>query len=141
MEQVISEGTRLPRVRTTLLAGFAFLALALSAIGIYGLIAQNTAQRTSEIGIRMALGAQPGGVVAMVIRQGVLVAVGGIVAGLAGARLLGQAMSAFLYGAGGLDLASYAVIAVLVVAVAAFAALIPARRASRVDPVIALRYE
>jgi putative ABC transport system permease protein len=141
MEQVISEATRQPRVRTSLLGGFALLALALSAIGIYGLIAQNTAQRTSEIGIRMALGAQTGDVLAMVIRQGVLVALGGVAAGVTGALLLAQAMSAFVYGASGVDLTSYALTAILVVGVAALAACIPARRASRVDPAIALRCE
>jgi predicted permease len=141
MEQVIAEATRQPRVRTILLAGFAFLALALSAIGIYGLIAQNTAQRTSEIGIRMALGAQPGDVLAMVIQQGVLVAAGGIVTGVAGALLLARVMSAFLYGASAADITSYSVTALLVVGVTALAAWLPARRASRVDPVIALRYE
>jgi predicted permease len=141
MDQVIAEATRQPRVRTTLLGGFALLALTLAAIGIYGLIAQNTTQRTSEIGIRMALGAQPGDVQAMVLRQGVLVAAGGIAAGVAGALLLARAMSAFLYGASGVDLTSYAMTAAMVVAVAAVAAWIPARRASRVDPVIALRYE
>jgi putative ABC transport system permease protein len=141
MEQVIAEATKQPRVRTTLLSGFALLALALSAIGIYGLIAQNTTQRTSEIGIRMALGAQRGDVQVMVLRQGVLVAAGGIAVGVAGALLLARAMSAFLYGASGVDLTSYAVAAGLVVAVATMAAWIPAQRASRVDPVIALRYE
>jgi putative ABC transport system permease protein len=141
MEQAISEVTRQPRVRTMLLGGFALLALALSAIGIYGLIAQNTAQRTSEIGIRMALGAQPGDVIAMVIRQGVLVAAGGIATGVLGALLLARAMSGFLYGASGVDFSSYAWTAGLVTAVAAVAAWIPARRASRVDPTIALRHE
>jgi putative ABC transport system permease protein len=141
MEQVVAEAIRQPRVRATLLAGFAFLALALSAIGIYGLIAQNTAQRTSEIGIRMALGAQSGDVLAMVIRQGVLVAAGGIVAGVAGGLLLARAMSSFLYGASGADFTSYSLTAVLVVAVAALAAWVPARRASHVDPMVALRHE
>jgi putative ABC transport system permease protein len=141
MEQVIDEATRQPRVRTTLLAGFALLALALSAIGIYGLISQNTARRTSEIGIRMALGAQPRDVLAMVIRQGVLLAAGGIVTGIGGALLLARAMSAFLYGASGIDFTSYVLIAGLVLGVAALAAWIPARRASRVNPMIALRYE
>jgi putative ABC transport system permease protein len=141
MEQAISELTRQPRVRTMLLGGFALLALTLSAIGIYGLIAQNTAQRTSEIGIRMALGAQPGDVIAMVIRQGVLVAGGGIAAGVLGALLLARAMSGFLYGASGLDFSIYALTAGLVMAVAGVAAWIPARRASRVDPTTALRHE
>jgi putative ABC transport system permease protein len=141
MEQAISEVTRQPRIRTMLLAGFALLALALSGVGIYGLIAQNTAQRTSEIGIRMALGAQPGDVIAMVIRQGVLVSAGGIATGVLGALLLARAMSGFLYGASGLDFSSYAWTAGLVMAVAGVAAWIPARRASRIDPAIALRHE
>jgi putative ABC transport system permease protein len=141
MQGVVSDATGQPRQRTTLLAGFALLALVLSAIGIYGLIAQNTAQRTSEIGIRMALGAAPGDVLRMVIRQGLSIASVGIALGIAGALALGRALSAYLYGVSSTDLATYAIVAALVLAVAGIAAFLPARRASRVDPLIALRYE
>ncbi|HTX37690.1 MAG TPA: ABC transporter permease [Bryobacteraceae bacterium] len=141
MQRVVAEATGQPRQRTTLLAGFALLALILSAIGIYGLIAQNTAQRTSEIGIRMALGANPGDVLRMVIRQGISIASVGIALGIAGALSLGRVLSAYLYGVSPTDPATYAIVTALVLAVAALAAFLPARRASRVDPLVALRYE
>jgi len=141
MEQVVSEATGQPRLRTMLLGGFALLALVLSAIGVYGLIAQNTAQRTNEIGIRMALGAGSGDVLRMVIRQGLSIAAVGIAVGIAGALALGRILSAFLYGVSATDLASYGIVTAIVLAVAALAAYIPARRASRVDPLVALRYE
>ncbi len=141
MQRVVAESTGQPRQRTMLLAGFALLALILSAIGIYGLIAQNTAQRTSEIGIRMALGANPGDVLRMVIRQGISIASLGIALGIAGALALGRFLSAYLYGVSPADPATYAIVTALVLAVAGLAAFLPARRASRVDPLIALRYE
>jgi len=124
-----------------LLGAFAVLALLLSAIGVYGLIAQNTAQRTSEIGIRMALGAGSGDVLRMVIRQGISIAAVGVGVGVAGALALGRVLSAYLYGVSATDLAAYGIEGAIVLAVAALAAYIPARRASRVDPLVALRYE
>jgi predicted permease len=141
MERVVSEATGQPRLRTMLLGGFAVLALLLSAIGVYGLIAQSTAQRTNEIGIRMALGAGSGDVLRMVVRQGISIAAVGIAVGIAGALALGRILSAFLYGVPATDLATYGIVTAIVLAVAALAAYIPARRASRVDPLVALRYE
>jgi putative ABC transport system permease protein len=141
MERVVSEATGQPRLRTMLLGGFAVLALLLSAIGVYGLIAQNTEQRTNEIGIRMALGAGSGDVLRMVIRQGISIAAVGIAVGIGGALALGRLLSAFLYGVSATDLASYGIVTAIVLAVAALAAYVPARRASRVDPLVALRYE
>jgi len=141
MERVVSDATGQPRLRTMLLGAFAVLALLLSAIGVYGLIAQNTAQRTSEIGIRMALGAGSGDVLRMVIRQGISIAAVGVGVGVAGALALGRVLSAYLYGVSATDLAAYGIEGAIVLAVAALAAYIPARRASRVDPLVALRYE
>jgi putative ABC transport system permease protein len=141
MDEFVSEATRQPRFRTTLLAGFAVLALVLSAMGIYGLIAQNTAQRTGEIGIRMALGAQPENVLLMIFRQGILLAAAGTALGTAGALIVARALPAFLYGASGSDPLTYSVVCVLVLAIAALATYLPARRASRVDPMLALREE
>ena len=140
MERVVAEATGQPRQRTELLGCFAVLALLLSAVGIYGLIAQSTAQRTNEIGIRMALGAQAGDVLRMVIRQGISITAVGVAVGIAGSLALGRVLSAWLYGVSS-DWAAYAIVAALVLLVAAVAAYIPARRASRVDPLTALRYE
>jgi len=141
MDRVLSDAIGQPRQRTVLLAGFALLALLLSTIGVYGLMAQNTAQRTKEIGIRMALGAETGDVLRMVIRQGISVAAVGIVLGIAAALTSGRLLASMLYGVSATDLMSYVVVAVVVLAVSALAAYIPARRASHVDPLEALRYE
>ncbi|HLK62965.1 MAG TPA: ABC transporter permease [Bryobacteraceae bacterium] len=141
MDCLVSEATGQPRMRTILLGGFAVLALMLSAIGVYGLIAQNTAQRTSEIGIRMALGAEAGDVLRMVIRQGMSVAAIGIGVGIGAALAFGRVLSSFLYGVSPTDFAAYGIVAAIVLSAAALAAYLPARRASRVDPLVALRYE
>ena len=98
MQALVQDATAQPRQRIMLLGGFALLALLLSVIGVYGLIAQNTAQRTSEIGIRMALGAAAGDVLRMVIGQGLAIAAAGIVVGVAGALALGRVLSAYLLG-------------------------------------------
>jgi putative ABC transport system permease protein len=141
MDRVVADTTGQPRLRTMLLGGFAVLALVLSAIGVYGLIAQNTAQRINEIGIRMALGADSSDVLRMVIRQGITVAAVGVAVGIAGALALGRVTSAFLYGVSATDLTAYGIVAAIVLSAAGLAAYVPARRASRVDPLVALRYE
>ena len=141
MTRVVSEATGQPRLRTVMLGGFALLALVLSAIGVYGVIAQRTAQRTHEIGIRMALGAESGDVLRMVVRQGIMIAAVGIVLGIAGALAIGRVLSGLLYGVSTSDVAMYALVTGVVLVVAGIAAYVPARRASRVDPLVALRYE
>jgi predicted permease len=141
LPKMVAQVTSQPRMRAAFVGGFAGLALALAAIGIYGLIAQNTAQRTGEIGIRMALGARPGDVLTMVVRQAVAIAAAGIVLGVAGGLALARLLSGFLYGIPATDAAVYVIVAVAVIAAATLAAYLPARRASLVDPLVALRYE
>lgn len=141
MESLIGRVLAQPRFNMLLLGLFATVAMTLAAIGIYGVIAFNVTQRTREIGIRMALGAQRGEMLRMVLRQSLtVVAVGlaiGLLAAIAGTRLLGS----LLYGVSANDLLTYASVVFLLGAAACVASYIPARRAMRVDPVIALRYE
>ncbi|MGH9682492.1 MAG: ABC transporter permease [Candidatus Acidiferrales bacterium] len=131
----------IPRFRFYLIGAFAFLALALAGVGIYGVVAYVTAQRTQEIGIRMALGAQQGNVRLLILRQGIALALVGLAAGLIAAFGLVHFMARFLYGIQPLDALTFAVVALVITFVAALACYIPARRASRVDPIVALRYE
>jgi putative ABC transport system permease protein len=138
---LVSEATVLPRFRTTVLAGLAGLTAALAAIGLYGVVAYMVAQRTSEIGIRMALGAGVGDVMLMVLRQGMVLAVAGLTIGLLGARALAGVMRSMLYGVQPADGASFVSAAALLVIVTFLASYIPARRAARVDPLVALRCE
>jgi putative ABC transport system permease protein len=122
---------------------FAGLALLLAAVGIYGLMAYAVAQRTHEIGIRMALGAAPRKVRALVMGQGLLLAAGGTALGLAGALLVNRALtrvlSGLLFGVQALDPSTFIVVPIVVVVVATLACFIPAFRATRIDPVVALR--
>ena len=141
MPEQIRQNVFLDRMISILSASFAFLATLLAAVGLYGVLAYTVAQRTREIGVRMALGADAGRVRTMVMRQvSGMMLVGGAI-GLVGALGLGRAASSLLYGLEGHDPAVFvlAVLALLVVALGA--AYLPARRASRVDPVQALRYE
>jgi ABC-type antimicrobial peptide transport system permease subunit len=120
---------------------FGACALLLAAIGIYGLMAYSVEQRTQEIGIRMALGAQAGSVRTMVVRQGMILAVVGIAIGLGSSFGLARLIQAFLFGVTPRDTLTFSLIPVLLAAVALLAVWIPASRASKVDPIIALRYE
>ena len=129
------------RFRTVAIGVFALLALLLAAVGVYGLISYTVTQRTREIGIRVALGASPGQVLAAVGRDGLIPALAGTAAGLAGAAVATRALSAFLYGVGTWDPATFSGVAVLLLIVAGAATYIPSRRALRVDPVVALRTE
>ena len=131
----------LPRMYAVLLGTFAGVAVGLAAIGIYGMLAYAVAQRTREIGIRMALGAQPAEVVRLVLRESAASTAMGIVAGLCAAAALTRYLQGMLFGVTPLDPTTFAAVAVIFGAVAICAALTPARRATNVDPLIALRYE
>jgi putative ABC transport system permease protein len=141
MEQVVSASVARPRVESALLMIFASVALVLSAIGLYGVLSYSVTQRTREIGIRMALGANSPRVMRDVIRDGSRLIVPGIVAGLVAAFALTRLLGSLLYGIEPTDPLTYATVSLVLVIVGLFASWLPARRAMRVDPMIALRYE
>jgi len=141
MEDVIASTRSRPRFLALLLTLFAGVALALAAVGIYGVISYSVAQRTNEFGIRMALGAGSSDVLNLVIKQGMLIAVIGVVLGLAGALSLAKSLESLLFGVSSFDIQTFGAMALLLTGVTLIACYIPARRATRVDPMIALRYE
>jgi len=141
MDARIAESLGPQKFATNLLAVFAGLAILLAAVGLYGLISYSVTQRTNEFGIRMALGARPVDVLSLVLKQGAKLAIGGVFAGAVAGLMLTRAMQSLLYGVSAADPVSFAGAAVLLVLVALVACYIPARRATRVDPMIALRYE
>ena len=142
MQELVNSSVSTRRITLILLGLFSALALVLAAIGIYGVISYSVAQRTHEIGIRMALGADHGGVLRMILAQGVKIAGAGVVIGLGASfgltRLL---MTNLLFSVRAADPLTFAAVAIVLVLVAMLACYIPARRALRVDPIIALRYE
>jgi len=141
MTALIETSTSSQRYNMMLLGLFAVLAVVLAATGIYGVMSYTVAQRTHEIGVRMALGARRFDVVKLVLRQGMLLALIGVVLGLLGAYLSTQVMAAFLFGVTARDPITFAVVSASLLAVAFIACLVPALRATKVDPLIALRYE
>ena len=141
LPQLISQTLAQSRFNTTLLGAFAAVAIILAAVGIYGVIAYNVAQRTKEIGIRMALGAQREEMLRMILRQSMWLVLIGVVAGIAAALLATRVLSNLLYGVGPNDLSTYLLVVLLLAVAALIASYIPARRAMAVDPMIALRYE
>jgi len=141
MDGLLAEAIAKRRFVMLLLAGFAALALALAAIGIYGVMGYTVAQRTQEIGVRMALGAQTGDVLKLVVGQGMRLAFGGVVIGLGAAYGLTRLMTTLLFSVKATDPLTFGVIALLLMAVALLACYIPARRATKVDPMVALRCE
>jgi predicted permease len=140
MEEVLEAGARQPRFVTTLLAGLASIALVLAVVGIYGAVAYSVSQRTQEMGIRMALGAPRRDILRLVLRQGLGPACAGIAIGLAGSLALTRFMAKMLYHLSTTDPATFAGGAVLFAAVAMLASYLPARKATRVDPMVALRW-
>jgi len=141
MDQKLSAAMSQPRFRTSLVALFALTALLLACIGIYGVISYSVAQRTHEIGIRMALGAQKQNVMYMIIKQGVLLTTIGVALGIAASYFLTRLMSSLLFGVAPNDLVTFVFGAGLLVATALLGTYLPARRATKVDPLVALRYE
>lgn len=141
MDQVVGKSTVDASFDATLLLGFAVLSLLLASVGLFGVLSYMVGQRTPEIGIRVALGAQRGELLRLTLIDGLKPTVAGLVLGLAGAAAATRLLSGLLYGVQALDTAVFAAVAIIVLTVASMACLLPARRASRVDPITALRYE
>ncbi|MBK9314236.1 MAG: ABC transporter permease [Acidobacteria bacterium] len=141
MEELIAKSMSTRKLNLWLMGSFAAIALLLAAVGIYGVISYSVTQRTHEIGIRMALGAQTSDLRRMVVRQGMALALIGVVIGLAGALALTRVMASLLFEVNATDPSTFAVITLALMAIAFLASWIPARRASKVDPMIALRWE
>jgi putative ABC transport system permease protein len=141
MEEILLDSIARQRFSMLLLAIFAGVALVLAAVGIYGVMSYSVAQRTHEIGIRMALGAQTGTVLKLAVGYGLKLVIAGVAIGLIAAFALTRVMSTLLFGVTATDPATFTLISLLLIAVAGIASYIPARRATKVDPIIALRYE
>jgi putative ABC transport system permease protein len=141
MDRVKSESLREPRVNSLLLSVFAALALVLAAVGVYGVMAYGVAQRTHEIGIRMALGAQQSDIQRMVLTRGLGLALAGVAIGLGGALAATRLLRSLLFDISTTDAVTFTGAALFLVAVGLLACWIPARRATKVDPMVALRYE
>jgi len=141
MEDTLDQSLATQRLSTTLLMMFACVALVLAAVGIYGVMSYAVTQRRHEIGIRIALGAQGSDVLRLVLKQGLLLTVCGVALGLVAAYVLSRLMASLLFGVSPTDPLTFALVALALAVVTLAACLIPARRAMKVDPMIALRYE
>jgi putative ABC transport system permease protein len=141
MDQLLANSVVQPRLNLTLLVAFAAIALVLAAVGIYGVMAYTVTQRTHEIGIRMAMGAQSEDVLKQVLREGATLAAIGLALGLAGSLAAARLIATLLFGVKPTDPLTFAAVAVILASVSLAACYIPARRATRVDPLVALRYE
>jgi len=141
MQTLIDVTMAEPRFQTRLLGAFSMLALLLASVGVYGVLAYSVAQRTHEIGIRMALGAEAGNVLTLVLRRTLALSGAGIVIGAAGALAVTRVLQKFLFEVKPSDPATFLAGALLLSAIALIAGWIPARRATRVDPMVALRHE
>ena len=141
MEQVVSESVSRRKFAMQVVGLFGILALILAAVGIYGVIAYSVNQRTREIGIRVALGASRTTILRWVFKQGLFLTLTGVAAGLLGAFALTRLIRTLLFGVAPTDVVTYVALAVLLTIVALLACYLPARRATKVDPLVALRYE
>jgi ABC-type antimicrobial peptide transport system permease subunit len=141
MEEWVAESVGQPRFRTLLIGAFAMIAMALTAIGVYGVMSYSVAQRTREIGVRMALGAQYRDMLAAVLKNGLRVTLLGLAVGLAGALTLTSVLRSLLYQVSPADPATFIGAAIVLIAVVLLACWYPAHRAATVDPVEALRHE
>jgi len=141
IDDIFDRGLISPRFNVTLVAVFALVAVALAAVGVFGVIAYTVANRTREIGVRMALGATPGGIVLDVVRRGMFLAAIGMALGLAGSLAIGRLLESLLYGLPSRDVPTLATTLAVFTVVALVACWVPARRAARVDPIAALRTE
>ena len=141
LDAVVAEAAAGPRFRTMLLGLMAALAIALAGAGIYGVLSYAVSQRTAEIGVRMALGAQPSSVRRMVMRQGLALSAAGIFLGLGGAYLLARVLGPLLYGISPLDALSFVAGPAFLLVVTLAASYVPARRATQIDPLVALRHQ
>jgi putative ABC transport system permease protein len=141
LEQLMGDSILFRRFFMVLLLVFAGLALTLAAVGIYGVMSYVASQRTHEIGIRMALGAQASDVLKLIIGNGMLLALIGVTAGLAGSFALTRLLAGLLFGVSATDAVTFLIVSIVLIVVALFACYIPARRAAKVDPLVALRYE
>jgi putative ABC transport system permease protein len=141
MDDYLSESLARPRVYSAMVATFAGHALMLAAIGVYGVISYSVSKRTHEIGIRVALGARQGAVLGLVMKQGLRLTLTGAILGFIGALALTRFLSSFLYGVKSTDPLTFIAVSVLLTAVALSATYLPARRAAKVDPMVALRHE
>jgi putative ABC transport system permease protein len=141
MSDVVARAVSHPSFDALLMGIFAALALALTSVGIYGVLSFHVARRTQEIGIRIALGAKRGSVLLMVVAQGAFLATVGIGIGLVGALALSRFLSSLLYGVKPTDPSIFIAVSLILAAVVLLASFVPARRAAKVDPMVALRYE
>ncbi|MBI1765485.1 MAG: ABC transporter permease [Acidobacteria bacterium] len=141
LAEVLSGESAMRRTGMTLLVSFAVLALLLAALGLYGVLSYFVTQHTPEIGVRMALGARPSDVLRLVLRQGMTLVLGGVALGLLGAAVLTRLMKSLVFGIGANDPLTFVLVPLLLCAVALLACWLPARRATKVDPLVALRYE
>jgi ABC-type antimicrobial peptide transport system permease subunit len=139
MDDLLSESAGRPRFRTILLSAFAGVGLLLAAIGIYGVTSYTVSQRTREMGLRLALGAPPGDLARLVVREGLALAITGAAVGLLGAFALTRLMASLLFGVAPIDLPTFAAASLLLTCVALISCLVPARRAMSADPLVSLR--
>ena len=139
MTQLMQDAIARQRLSTVILGVFAFVAIVLAAVGLYGVVAHSVTERTREIGVRMALGAERSQVLGLFVRHGVATAAAGTVVGLAGAYALSRWLETLLFGVEPTDPLTFVAVAIVLLVVAAAACYVPARRAARIDPLVALR--